>query len=231
MKAWLPGLVVMLALDSAATTGREGIVGEDELRERAAEALLIVAPEYPKDLVAAGVQGTVDLFGHVRADGHFDVGRIEATHPELRRAVEEVTRHWLLRPSYGPDCEARPAPVQVRLWFEVKSGKGVVSMSQGRTAIRADTTRVPRKQLKRIEGDDPFYPKHLIRRALEGEVEALMRITPAGEVASVQILPGPFAQEFGPALRETLLEWRFEARAPDASPVCYFFHARYRLVD
>ena len=220
----------LAGMEALAQGGRERVIDEAELRQRAAKVLVLTAPDYPKPLVEAGVQGTVDVHGVVRADGSFDVSRIEPSHPELRKLVEEVTAFWLLRPSYGPDCEARPVPAQVRLWFEIKDGKGVISMSQPAATKKSDPAKPPPGHIRKLEGDSPRYPRDVLNRGIQGDVEALLRITPAGVVASVTVLPGPVSKAFEREVERTLRDWRFEPRPLDAPPICYFVEIWFRIV-
>lgn len=74
-----------------------------------------------------------------------------------------------------------------------------------------------------------MYPRDAARKGIQGDVEALLRITPAGEVASVEVLPAPYSREFEREVRAALREWRFVARAPDAPPICYFIEIFFRL--
>jgi TonB family protein len=70
----------------------------------------------------------------------------------------------------------------------------------------------------------PRYPGNALRGRLEGYVVAIFQVDPAGEPATIRLLPGPGSEAFEPAVRGALRQWRFEPEqrggAPITSTVC-----------
>src|SRR5262249_39786327 len=58
---------------------------------------------------------------------------------------------------------------------------------------------------------EPLYPINALRRGVQGNVEALMHVTSAGEVEKVVIVPGLYSWVFGDSVRDALRRWHFPA--------------------
>jgi TonB family protein len=215
MKRWIAACVASIAGTAAAQDA--SILSPKQMEERAAQFIVFVPPEYPKALAAAGVASEVDVFGEVAADGMFQVRRVasSAPNPEFEQAVRDVSKLWTLRPIYGTDCLPRPgAPTQVRIWFEMKDGKPVISFGQARSEITEG------KPLKVVQRRNIVYPPEMLRRGVTGSIEFLLRVSPAGLVEEIEMVPGPLNRLATREVATTVRQWRFEPRPENDGPAC-----------
>lgn len=220
------GLVVSLAASLAAAAAEPGgqVLTEAQLRQRAGKVLLFATPEYPRSALREQAEATVDVTGTLHPDGTFEARSVETASPrhEFRQAVGDVTRLWMLRPAYGADCMPQATPHTVRVWFEIKQGEGSISVSQPAEQPHAATL-----VLRRVAGSDPPYPYEARKLGLQADIEALLRVNPAGEVEAVSVVPGPMARFFRPEVARALAQWRFEPHGAPG-PVCYRVESRFR---
>lgn len=208
-------------------------MSEAELAEGAARVVMFVPPEYPAAALRENVEATVDVVGTVRADGVLEVARMEASvdRAEFREAIEEVSKFWLFRPSYDRQCRPQKVEGRLRIWFEIKDGKPAISISVPKVdrAVVEARSPIERGTIKVVHRVQPLFPREAQQRGMEGAVEALMRVAPAGEVEEVVIVPGVHAKVFGPAVAQALAQWRY---APRDGPVgCYQSEIVFSLRD
>jgi TonB family protein len=197
MKRWIAACVASIAGTAAAQDA--SILSPKQMEERAAQFIVFVPPEYPKALAAAGVASEVDVFGEVAADGMFQVRRVasSAPNPEFEQAVRDVSKLWTLRPIYGTDCLPRPgAPTQAR--SEITEGK----------------------PLKVVQRRNIVYPPEMLRRGVTGSIEFLLRVSPAGLVEEIEMVPGPLNRLATREVATTVRQWRFEPRPENDGPAC-----------
>lgn len=209
------------------------VMSEAELAEGAARVVMFVPPDYPPAALRENVEATVDVVGTVRPDGRLEVARMEASveRAEFRKAIEEVAKFWLFRPSYDRQCRPREVEGRLRIWFEIKEGKPAISISVPRVDRAAVEARSPieRGTIKVVHRVEPRFPREAQNRGMTGAVEALMRVAPSGVVEEVVIVPGVHAKVFGPAVAEALSQWRY---APRDGPVgCYQSEIVFNLND
>ena len=226
MMRWMAASIVAFA--GAAAAQDTSILSPAQLEERAAQFVVFVPPEYPKSLAAAGVSSEVDVFGEVAADGSFAIKRVVSTasHPEFERAVRDVSRLWTLRPSYGPDCAPRAgAPTQVRIWFEMKDGKPAISFGQARSEVTEG------KPLKAIHRRHPVYPQPMLMRGAGGTLELLMRVSPAGMVEEIEMVPGPLNKLATREIATAFRQWRFEPRPESEGPACVVYTVDFAITS
>jgi TonB family protein len=209
------------------------LLSEADLQRRAALVTVFVPPEYPAQALRDGIQASVDVVGVVAQDGTLRVTEISSSvdRDDFRAAVADVTRFWLLSPNYGRDCRPREIEGTVRVWFEVKDGKPVVSMS---VPTRPGFDEVKSKQ----EGAEftpirakpvPAYPRAAVAKKIQGSVEALLRLDPAGNVEEVVIIPGPYAQVFASSVSSALSRWQYPQAAPDSGYRCVLVPVEFRM--
>ena len=218
-----------LGVSAAFAADDPRVLSAVELKERAAKPVIIVAPTYPEAAVREGREGTVDVAGTVSAGGILEDAKMTGASDDFIAAVREVMPFWRFTPLYGvDDCEPKPAPGAVRVWFEMKGGKPAISVSRG-TAPTAgpEGSELPRelKALKRIE---PRYPQAAIRAGRAGDVEALVLIDDKGDVKSVTIVPSTTPALFGEEVAHALRQWKFEPPA-GGKPVCASYDIQFRL--
>jgi outer membrane biosynthesis protein TonB len=205
----------------------------NELRARAGRPIVIVAPEYPKAAAAEKLEATVDVFGLVRADGSFQLNRIEAQpeREEFKAAVRSVIEYWAMLPAYGADCRPMSAESQLRLWFEIKEGRGpVVSVSRPRLPDSPPTPEGAKSKLKVVKRVEPMYPYAAIRANVQGTIEAYMLIQPDGSVNEISTAPTRLPAQFAASVKDALSRWTFEPR-PGEPAVCAFYEVVFRIRD
>lgn len=206
----------------------------DELSARAARPLIILAPKYPSAAAQDKIEATVDIFGTVRPDGSFDVKRIEASpdREDFKAAVRDVLDYWALSPAYGADCRPIPAEGQVRVWFELKEGRGpVISVSRSTRAVEPPAPEgLAKVRLKAVTRVHPEYPRAAIRANVQGSIESYLRVSAEGSVEEVVIAPSPMPAQFASSVRTALARWRFEPR-PGEPAVCALYEVVFRLRD
>jgi TonB family protein len=192
------------------------VLTPSQLEARAAQFIVFVPPEYPGRLVASGASAEVDVFGEVGADGAIAVEKVASTSadPGFEEAVRAAVRFWTLRPSYGTDCVPRPARTQVRIWFEIKEGKPVISFGQARAPVTEGSP------LKSTYRRNPEFPWRLLSRGGTTTVEVLMRVLPEGRVDAVEMVPGPLWKLVNREVTMAMRQWRFEPRPVADGPIC-----------
>ncbi|MGZ5113275.1 MAG: energy transducer TonB [Usitatibacter sp.] len=200
------------------------LLSEADLARRAARVTMFVPPDYPAQALREGVEATVDVTGVVAANGSLRVTGMTSSvdREDFRTAVGEVTRFWILSPKYGPDCRPRDVEGTVRVWFELKEGKPAISMSmprrQGTDAAKNDGTELRPLRARPI----PQYPRAALTKNIQGGVDALLRIAPAGDVEEVVIVPGLYAEVFADVVIKALSRWQFPPASAAAGPRCGF---------
>ena len=204
-----------------------------KLRYSEGQILVLVAPSYPKDALAKGLTGRVEIVGTVQGDGRIKNPRITSIPPstEFEMAVMDVLTHWRFQPRVEtPACGFVPSDARLTLWFDIENGKPKVSHSKGGPAAPASvalaapeivTTRAPVKAMA------PSYPA-----ALAGKGNAPATVTQIayvgvkadGSVATVTLAPALYYQEFQTTVFPALGSWRF---APTGSPWCGEFELQF----
>jgi TonB family protein len=213
MKRWLGALSCLVSASVAHAQDDARILTPAQMQARAAHIVLFVPPEFP---ASATGEATVDVTGEVGTDGTFTVRNVVSSSedPAFASAVREVTRFWLLRPDYESDCTPRTSTGQVRVWFERKDGKPVISVSQPRSES-TDT-----RPLKIVRRRAPDYPQSMLVRGMTGAVEALLRISPGGRVEELELVPGPITRLAAREVSTALRQWRFEPRPEAEGSIC-----------
>lgn len=195
-----------------------------QMQSRAAQIVLFVPPEFP---AAAAGEATVDVTGEVGTDGTFTVRDVVSSSqdPAFADAVREVTRFWLLRPDYGSDCTPRAGTGQVRVWFERRDGKPVISVSQARSeATESRPLKVTRRR-------HPDYPQAMLVRRMSGVVEVLLRVAPDGRVEEIEMVPGPITRLATREVATALRQWRFEPRPEAEGSICASYVVEFGITS
>ena len=102
-----------------------------------AKPKVVVPPEFPGDQLAANTRGYVDVEVELNQNGSVKTARIVKSEPQntgFEKAVLEVVKLWLFHAALNNGCVPRESTGNARIWFEVRDGKGVVSISGNVTA-------------------------------------------------------------------------------------------------
>ncbi len=82
------------------------------------------------------------------------------------------------------------------------------------------------------DNPSPSYPPEALRAAVEGDVVFLARVTDEGRVGSVNILEVPAERlGFEEAVREAVMQWRFEPARQEGRPIPYSYVGRIPFTD
>lgn len=87
---------------------------------------LVGEPRYPKELLAQGVSGYVDVEGRVDYRGELQDVAIKPDRAESQPfvdAVREALPMWMFHAPLDEQCQPSSARIKVRAWFEVEGGK------------------------------------------------------------------------------------------------------------
>lgn len=205
--------------------------------KRWAEPKLIVEPEYPASALAAGITGTVDIDAHVPSSGK--ISRInhitsEPKSAALEKAVMDVLKYWTFHGETACDCTPIAADLKLRVWFEIRDGKPVISVSAPPRQGGVDSSGpelLNRDAL--ISTLTRSYPRDARRASAEGSVHAAIHVDPVtGSVREVEIklFRGSMKRLFSEAAQEALAtaEFSVDGVAKDSKPlVC--LTVNYRL--
>ena len=201
---------------------------EAEMKARAAQPVVIVAPAYPEAAAKEKIEGTVDVFGLVLADGNFDLKRLEAGREDMKTAVKDVIELWRFVPGYGEDCSPRPVEAQLRIWFEMKDGKPSISVSRATATPKPPQPVEELARMHVVERVDPRYPQQAVRAGKQGDIEALMLVGDDGNVKRVEIVPSTTPKIFADEVARAMAKWKYAPR-PGGKPVCLIHTVNFRL--
>jgi hypothetical protein len=102
---------------------------------------------------------------------------------EFEAAVKAVVQKWwAFHETLSPECEPLEATGNVRVWFAIREGKGVVSVSGAATESTKEFSRKQKKAkvLKRRKNSPANrYPDQAIRDGIEGEVYSYVEVDAA----------------------------------------------------
>src|SRR6187549_741432 len=107
--AGLFAILAALPLAVAADTpGAEPLAGDQAGRWGRLQR--VVKPEYPKEALARGQQGSVDIAGIISGSGLLDEITYRAVSPEGEAfipALEKVAPYWMFRPAIDNRCQPK----------------------------------------------------------------------------------------------------------------------------
>lgn len=159
---------------------------------RWAEPKIVVAPEYPRAELAAGRSGVVDLVAHVSMAGRIASIHQMTSEPPNRafeKAVDAVVKYWIFSPQ--TDCECMPvgSDVKLRVWFEIRDGAPVISVSSPARNRERQATGPTLKNRDALSGRlRNSYPRDARRAGEGGDVYAAVHVNPeSGQVQRVEI--------------------------------------------
>lgn len=205
-----------------------------------ARPLRVLPPEYPSAQLKAGVSAKVEATLRINQGGTFkEVLEIKADNGDaaFESAVREVVQHWTFRPYI--DCECTPMEFTARqtVWFEIKDGQPVVSVSQGEAPPKRHTHAKP---LRFLNGEEVYkamtdgFPRLARRTSSEGVVYARVRVDPAtGAVSKVDIQHVEARSELVPyfanAALSSLRQARYQIDEDAKPPIQSCITVEYRI--
>ncbi|MBL8513122.1 MAG: TonB family protein [Betaproteobacteria bacterium] len=202
---------------------------------------VILPPEYPPGQLAAKSEGHVDVevkldkFGMVQS-----IVSMKSTppNPEFESAVQAVVQKWwAFHETLSPECAPLEATGNVRVWFAIREGKGVVSVSGEATEVTKEFSRKQKKAkaLKRRKNSPANrYPDQAIRDGIEGEVYSYVEVDAATGIPITAHVTAHFGRGGDGAVFEgsvlaSMKASRFEPMEGPNYRVCRSY--RFRLKD
>lgn len=158
----------------------------------------VAPPEYPKEALAAGVTGYVDLAVTIDEVGSVQKIGAVVSRPDNRlfeNSARETVMYWEFRPAISRHCVPEVAEGNVRVWFEIRDGKEVVSVSSTPgtmgTATAATTKAMP-GMAKIVNREEVMrhvkYPREARQVGAQADVYAVMEVDAgSGQVREVAI--------------------------------------------
>lgn len=121
----------VLAVESVPVNVTEEMLFADDPKDWLTIAR-VSAPQYPKELLAKGITGHVDI--EVTIDELGKVKKIGAVTSKPQNAAfeesaRESVRYWTFYAKISPECVPEVATGNVRVWFEIRDGKEAISVS------------------------------------------------------------------------------------------------------
>lgn len=205
--------------------------------KRWAEPKLIVEPEYPAAELAARITGTVDIDAHVPFSGKVSkINNItsDPRSPALEKAVMDVLKYWTFHGETACDCMPVAADLKLRVWFEIRDEKPIISVSSPpRHSESASTGPELKNRDALIKALARSYPREARRAGAEGDVHVAIHVDPAtGRVREVEVklVRSSMKKIFSEAVREGLAtaEFSVDGLAKDAKPLACLT-VNYRL--
>ena len=199
---------------------------------------VILPPEYPPAQLAAKTEGYVDV--EVKLDKFGMVQSIVSMksappNPEFESAVRDVVQKWwAFHETLSPDCAPLEATGNVRVWFSIREGKGVVSVSGEATEATKEFSR-KQKKAEVINMQEVLratkYPIQARKDGIEGAVYAYVQVeAKTGVPIAVQIsqmfASGGKGQVFVNSVRTSLNSVRFEPMDAPNYRVCRSYNFR-----
>ncbi|MEP7156093.1 MAG: TonB family protein [Betaproteobacteria bacterium] len=158
----------------------------------------VVAPDFPLAQLEAKATGYVDVKVKVDKTGGVTSARIVKSNPENKAfegAVNETVKMWRFHQRLNRECEPEDATTNVRVWFELRDGKGVVSISgiasdaaapapagAGGKSLRASLTN------RQSVFSQIRYPVSMRSARIQANVLAVMKVNSvSGDVTDVKV--------------------------------------------
>ena len=188
-----------------------------------ARILMMVSPEYPGSLRAAGKGGTVDVEALVGDGGDVVEFSTSSADAALENAVRAAMPLWAFQP---PACSSLNRYVaRFTAAFTHEGEQFFVTVRNLRFApvgardedfrpLLAQESGGPAR--KRIAGDDPEYPRKALYTTDGALTIAALDIAADGSVEIQRVFSFP-DQDFNAEVRRAVGEWRFEPLAAEVA--------------
>jgi TonB family protein len=154
---------------------------------------LVVRPEFAKSELDKGVRSYVDMTvdidnrGRVRSS---TIVKSDPPTPAYEKALKEVIGLWWFEPKLNSKCVCVETTANVRVWFDVKDGKGVLSVSGRHIPASSEKLRYSREELEAVAQNirkNIQYPALARRQGDVAEVNVIIEVDAAsGRVTNVE---------------------------------------------
>lgn len=206
----------------------------------------VLVPEFPKESLARGVTGSVDIEGTVTGWGTLADVEMRPLTPEASVFVEPLKAaipHWRFHTPLGNNCGPSHARVVARAIFEIDNGKPKISVEHAKVKIPGDLP-IHMKAIRRVQ---PKYPDRMLPAEIEGVVYTLMVVDSSGSVTDVSTRAFPFykglvlphdhrtyrevAIAFDGAISDALRKWEFPPATEPGKSRTSCFPVIFRIRD
>lgn len=201
----------------------------------------VVEPKYPEAALKEGRGAVVDLEVLVDVLGGVKTVRSISSmprSPDFEAAVQEILKTWLFSVAKTDRCVPVETVGNVSITFEVRDGKGVVSLTHRKLPppTGAKVLFGPRiKNRKEVSEDmQQSYPRSARRAGVQAQVYTLLTVEPAtGQVQDIEVthvITHPdFVRDFTEAARQGMKRTVYTAAEGRTKPWKMCTVAAYRL--
>lgn len=176
-----------------------------------------VAPVYPPEARAAGLQGVVILEARIDEEGNVrDVDVLRGLGLGLDEAAREAVRQWKYTPSLY-NGEPVEVLLTVTVQYQLRDEAGAAGVIRERAADPRQVGGAVAAP-KPVRQVDPIYPEEAREAGLEGEVWIEAVVQQDGSVTGARILRG-LNEAMDRAALAALEQWRFEPGTENGEPV------------
>jgi outer membrane biosynthesis protein TonB len=183
--------VAQVSLTTAADESEAMLFADDP--QEWSRPRLVVRPEFSKNeldkRVRAYVDVTVDIDNRGRVKSSM-IAKSDPPTPGYEKALKDVIGLWLFEPKLDSKCVCVEATANVRVWFDVKDGKGVLSVSGKPITAQPEKLRYSREELEAVAKkirQNILYPQLARKEGDVAEVNVVMEVDAAsGRVINVE---------------------------------------------
>ncbi|MEO8384872.1 MAG: energy transducer TonB [Betaproteobacteria bacterium] len=204
---------------------------------------VVVPPDFPVDQLTANASGHVDAEFGFDQKGSVKQVRIvksEPQNPAFERAVLDVAKLWLFSAVLNKDCVPVDSTGNVRIWFEIRDGKGVVSVSGNVRPASAANDSLPRKMEwanRAVILGAVRYPNSARRDGVQADLLVAVRVEAASGNATDSVVTwmevssgatATVAESFKTAVLKSLRFAKFKPKDGNNYRVCIPYSFRLR---
>jgi len=198
----------------------------------------VYPPKYPYDALDNRISGYVDvdvLVNEMGGTGEIRSITSQPKNADFESEVQKVLKYWLFK---VPTVKCRPQATtgNVRIWFDIKDEKGVISVShRALPVVPAPPVEPPVSEVRplaRIVSKNSAairasvtYPRVARRASAEGVAYISLKVEPSSarmldiEIAYAGSMPGGYESMFGEAAKSAAAEFKFNPVPGDDRPV------------
>lgn len=146
---------------------------------------VVLPPGFPQGELRNNIRASVDVAIDLDARGKVKLATIKQStlhNSAYEAAVLEVVQHWSFRPKLTAECVPVESQSNVRVWFDVRDGKGVVSVSgesMGTTQGAQQTSRQRMQENWNAIRQSVHYPVYARKNQAEADLYAIALVDPS----------------------------------------------------
>ena len=184
------------------------------------QAMVVVDPVYPHDLLTKGVEGTAQVNFSVNKEGEIsEVAIVEATEPDFGAALAAAIVAWHFKPLYH---QGEKAWADFSILWKFTRPNEENTGPESLTALNSGINRAGAKELDRplspLYRRAPVYPPELFSAKTSGQADIEIIVNQSGRVCWPRIIRAT-DPAFGWAAATALSRWYFETPRKGGKPV------------